>query len=929
MKRSLIFLFLIFNSIGVFAQAELPMDLPYIMGDVSVPQPQGIVDENPVWLHVNIPILDGTESTNQEKKAKIERLKFQRRFYFKLSKSSSFTGKVYESGPKRYGFYSPYEQLSEGTWYWKYGIADPDTPDRPVWNSAVYSFVITGKERLIPIPPKPEEVLNAIISRSPPVGLLFNDEFTKLVPTKEWPELANFILIKAEDNYNNDVPMTYTVSEQDAINEGYVDANGKPNAELLFYRKLNFALFGQKTRYIRDLMSAYLLIGDIKYRDRLIEKIAELTVFYESTSFYFPSINATIPVKNQWGSTPQDLKKEFIDLMPEALTENEKETIIDEVYPVTRITPEKAEYIENTGFDQHLWQEMDTSILETLIYARYSQQAREEFKYLYEIWLYRAPVLSRTDGASQDGDGYLGVHDDYLTFIPYLFYKLTGHNYYKGIKWFENLGKYLHYTNPFATNPTGFTDGDGPAATMPSTMEAMAYMVPENNWNLLRHKIVGRLDYKNFNANFGKKTSAYSLLSMWKNIAKPDLSKAIIPDTLAAEFSDFGEVGMHTTFLNKNENFQVTLHSSPYGSMSHTHPAQNAFNMALGGQDMFWKVGFYNGGGPHNVLNYKASRAHNTIMADSLGQGFHTSAYGWIPRFVTGKKISYALGDASNAYNGANWYVDEMGRYQNSEGKDEVTRESKPVNRVYHTREFGFGNPGVTRFRRHLVMLRPNYVLIYDELEAETAISWQFNLHSRRFMKQLGNGRLMGVNDFGATSAKLFCTAPIITSLDSKWLTNSKEPGFVQPPKNKYWLLKPWDDENKLEKPIPNHYHATIGTAGKHKKMRFLTVFEVHSGKNNTFVPTELQYTGTDLVTIQASGYTIKAQLNAEKPSFLEVKNLDESAVLITGQGANEVIVNGRVNKTSVPGATLLIENGVIQEDKDKYPDALIYGNKY
>ena len=40
------------------------------------------------------------------------------------------------------------------------------------------------------------------------------------------------------------------------------------------------------------------------------------------------------------------------------------------------------------------------------------------------------------------------------------------------------------------------------------------------------------------------------------------------------------------------------------------------------------------------------------MIVDGLMQGFDLGAYGWIPRFATGKRISYVLGDASHAYNG-------------------------------------------------------------------------------------------------------------------------------------------------------------------------------------------------------------------------------------------------------------------------------------
>lgn len=72
------------------------------------------------------------------------RLKYKRFFYFELSQDPNFQKDVYRSGAKRWLFYHPYEHLKKGTWYWRYGVADPDTPTTPEWVNKTYSFIIRG-----------------------------------------------------------------------------------------------------------------------------------------------------------------------------------------------------------------------------------------------------------------------------------------------------------------------------------------------------------------------------------------------------------------------------------------------------------------------------------------------------------------------------------------------------------------------------------------------------------------------------------------------------------------------------------------------------------------------------------------------------------------------------------------------------------------
>ena len=47
---------------------------------------------------------------------------------------------------------------------------------------------------------------------------------------------------------------------------------------------------------------------------------------------------------------------------------------------------------------------------------------------------------------------------------------------------------------------------------------------------------------------------------------------------------------------------------------------------------------------------HRATRAHNTILVNGIGQRIGTEGYGWIPRHYVGEQIGYVLGDASNAY---------------------------------------------------------------------------------------------------------------------------------------------------------------------------------------------------------------------------------------------------------------------------------------
>ena len=63
--------------------------------------PQGVVDVNPPWLHVEVPLPDRPKATRT-------RQEWHRRFFFKLSQDPQLKKDVIESGPKRWSFFSPF-----------------------------------------------------------------------------------------------------------------------------------------------------------------------------------------------------------------------------------------------------------------------------------------------------------------------------------------------------------------------------------------------------------------------------------------------------------------------------------------------------------------------------------------------------------------------------------------------------------------------------------------------------------------------------------------------------------------------------------------------------------------------------------------------------------------------------------------------------
>ncbi|MCX7007712.1 MAG: DUF4962 domain-containing protein [Kiritimatiellaeota bacterium] len=862
------------------------------------PIPQGVVDVNPPWLHVYVPVVDGTETTNRGRKAKTATQKWNRRFYFKLAQDPELKKDVIESGPKRWSFFNPFRRLATGRWYWTYGLAPAESPDKPVWHKAVFSFVINGSEFAPAIPPTADDLLAAIKKRKTgPVTICTSEDIGHLLPTNSWPELTT----QLQENCRKALKAGAEPVKMEISDKEY-PAYMKDGPKAVYFIGKMRALFCVEERRIDALLRGYLLTGEEQYKKLGIQRAIELEQLRKTKRYSILGQEDTLEKHALYNTVPLLMVDAFYDDLPPA-QQQPFLALVEEVIGGKSggSSPDMHEMIEHVFFNQHAWQQkVQNLLMGAIILCRYKPEYEDWVKYAYEVWLYRSPALSRTDGGSMDGNGYLAVHDEPLTHSGWVLHRLTGFNFFQHKRWFANFPTYMSIVNAHGNPGPAFCDGGDGGADVSYLGEMLAYLCPEIPCSGWRFKSVGRRDLKYFAADMNKGNRAWDMLSLWNRYPPPNVATAHPPGVLAACFRDVGVAAMHTDLTDPSRNLVVNFNSAPAGSYQHVHPAQNAFGIAYGGEPLFWRTGYYNGGGEHDILSYKCSRAHNTILAGGMVQGFDVAAYGWLPRFATGQRISYVLGDASQAYTGT------YPKYTNRKTPVEV-----PITPAY-----GFGKPGVTRFRRHVVLLRPSHVLIYDELTAEKPITWTFQLHSLKPITQLGNAWFKGANAHAIGSARLFCVAPVTGSVTDKFLGT------------------PVDEENKRKGQNPPNWHVTITTKDALPATRFLTIIEVTPTNEPNYKLIEPIAEGTGRIRLRAGDFTVIAELDAGQPAFLSVRSDDGKCALVTGPAAEQLQLGGETRTAKLKGSTLLLEKETSQgdifvEESDHLPDALIYGNLY
>jgi len=170
----------------------------------------------------------------------------------------------------------------------------------------------------------------------------------------------------------------------------------------------------------------------------------------------------------------------------------------------------------------------------------------------------------------------------------------------------------------------------------------------------------------------------------------PAPPKSIPPDRA---FKGIGWAALHSDLANPDKDLMVLFKSSPYGPVSHSHLDQNSFAILKGGSSLAMPAGarYPQHGSPFHTEYTRLTVAHNALLINGKGQiDRDEKANGVLTKFQTMPHIGYAAGEAQNCY-------------------------GKPV----------------TRYVRHMVLVRPWLVLVVDDLEASEPVHVEWLMHAK------------------------------------------------------------------------------------------------------------------------------------------------------------------------------------------------------
>jgi len=264
----------------------------------------------------------------------------------------------------------------------------------------------------------------------------------------------------------------------------------------------------------------------------------------------------------------------------------------------------------------------------------------------------------------------------------------------------------------------------------------------------------------------------------------PPLSAAKPPSDwpTAKIFRGAGWVALHTNLLDGAQDVEIAFRSAALGNISHSHADQNAIVLGAYGSPLLVNTGirpWY--GSPFCKEWYWTTKAHNALEIDGRGQPKTGEAKGNVIVFRPGRAYDYVVGDATS----------------------------------------GYGDP-VERYRRHLLFLKPDVLVMLDEVRAKKPVPLKLWLHGLApFEIDTAAGRIALAFEKATLSGRLLAPGGLRVDQTDKYPI-PPESGATRPE----WHL--WA-ETRESRPI-THIVSVLGVSRAGEKVALSDVEDTSAG---------------------------------------------------------------------------------------------------
>jgi uncharacterized protein DUF4962/heparinase II/III-like protein len=438
----------------------------------------------------------------------------------------------------------------------------------------------------------------------------------------------------------------------------------------------NFVQTVRAVETAETLAFCYMLSGERRYADRAREWLLHFATWN-------PAGSTSMAVNDEAGMPILHITSRVYDWISDALSEADRETM----RKMMRARGEEAFHwlhdkpFEQKAYNSHggrMWHFLGEA---AIAYYGEVPEAKKWLDYAITINWGWYPSYGDEEGGWAQGYSYWASYVNRSTWWfdalrAALGVEVTDKPFYR------HVGDFPMYVSP----PGGSLVGFGDFAEKRPNLSAAAVV---GYFARVRNKPEWQWYADAWGQGDGPKGPIGFLRAARKEMAPP--KSASPADWPAAKlFRGAGWVSLNSNLMDAREGVQVMMRAAPLGNISHSHADQNAIVVGAYGSPLLVNTGirpWY--GSPFSKEWYWTTKAHNALEIDGAGQPKTAEAKGTIVIFEPGKTYDYVVGETT-----------------------------------------GYGDH-VKRYRRHMVFLKPDVLVMLDEVRASRPVSLKLWLHGR------------------------------------------------------------------------------------------------------------------------------------------------------------------------------------------------------
>jgi hypothetical protein len=425
------------------------------------------------------------------------------------------------------------------------------------------------------------------------------------------------------------------------------------------------------------LAFCYLLSGDSRYGEGARKWLLHI-------ASWDPAGTTSMDINDEAGMPILYLTSRAYDWAYDALSEADREKL----RAMVRARGEEAYHWlhdqphEQKAFNSHagrMWHFLGEA---AIAYSGEVPEAKKWLDYALTIFWGWYPAWGDEDGGWAQGYSYWG---SYVNRSTWWFDALHAALKINGTEkpFYRHVGDFPLYVAPPGGALVGFGDF-AERRPSPNRAAVVAYFA----------RMRGHPQWQWYAEAWGQRDSSQGPIGFLRNARPtPPIPTAKAPtDWPAAKlFRRAGWVSLHSNLVDGANSVQVMLRATPLGNTSHSHADQNGIVVGAYGTPLLVNTGvrpWY--GSPFCRQWYWTTKAHNALEIDGKGQPKTWQSTGKVVVFQPGRNYDYVVGDATPSYEGR-----------------------------------------VERYRRHVLFLKPNILVLLDEVQASNPVSLKFWLHGR------------------------------------------------------------------------------------------------------------------------------------------------------------------------------------------------------